>query len=151
MRVIIDSMLSGFVGTIGMTLVMWLITRSGIAHADMIRAIGSIFTRSYDDSVTPGFIVHFGVGIIISFFYVIIISILGPESIIKTMGAGAMIGLFHGVVFSFLLVVAVAEHHPLERFRTAGSEVAVAHLAGHIVYGLLVGIVVGLTGVRIVL
>lgn len=151
MRLIIDTMLSGIIGTAGMTLVMWAITKSGIAHADMIRAIGSIFTRSYKDSVIPGIIIHFGVGIIIAFFYVIIISILTPASTLKTVGAGVMIGLFHGVVFSFLLVVTVAEHHPLEQFRSAGSEVAVAHLAGHIVYGLLVGIVVGLTGVRIIL
>ena len=151
MRLIIDTMLSGLIGTAGMTLVMWAVTKSGIAHADMIRAIGSIFTRSYRDSLTPGVIVHFGVGIIVAFFYVIIISILTPASVIRTIGAGAMIGLFHGVVFSFLLVVAVAEHHPLEMFRSAGSEVAVTHLAGHIVYGLLVGMVVGLTGVRIVL
>ena len=115
MRFIIDTMLSGIIGTAGMTLVMWAITRSGIAHADMIRAIGSIFTRSYKDSIIPGVIIHFGVGIIIAFFYVIIISILTPASTIKTVGAGVMIGLFHGVVFSFLLVVTVAEHHPLEQ------------------------------------
>ncbi len=151
MRVIIEAMLSGLVGTAGMTIVMWLITRSGLAHADMIRAIGSIFTRSYEDSVIPGIIVHFGVGMIIAFFYVLIISILDPVSTIKIVGAGAMIGIFHGVTFSFLLVVAVAEHHPIEQFKTAGSEVAVAHLAGHIVYGLLVGAVVAATGVKIVL
>ncbi|NIP37967.1 MAG: hypothetical protein GWO07_02865 [Candidatus Dadabacteria bacterium] len=151
MKVIIEAMLSGLVGTAGMTVVMWLITRSGLAHADMIRAIGSIFTRSYKDSVIPGIIVHFGVGMIIAFFYVLIISILDPVSTIKIVGAGAMIGIFHGVTFSFLLVVAVAEHHPLEQFKTAGSEVAVAHLAGHIVYGLLVGAVVAATGVKIVL
>ncbi|NIX15718.1 MAG: hypothetical protein GWN11_07505 [Candidatus Dadabacteria bacterium] len=151
MKVIIEAMISGLIGTAGMTFVMWAITKSGLAHADMIRAIGSIFTRSYDDAVTPGVIVHFGVGIIIAFFYVLIISILDPTSAIKTLGAGAMIGIFHGVTFSFLLVVAVAEHHPIEKFKTAGSEVAIAHLAGHIVYGLLVGAVVAATGARIIL
>jgi hypothetical protein len=59
-----------------------------------------------------------------------------------------MIGIFHGVVFSFLLVILVAEHHPLEQFREAGSEVAIAHLAGHIIYGLILGTLVGILGIR---
>ena len=33
---IIEAMISGLVGTAGMTLVMWLITRSGLAHADTV-------------------------------------------------------------------------------------------------------------------
>lgn len=148
MKLIILTMFSGLVGTAGMTFFMWVINRMGIANVDMIRAIGSIFTKSSEDSVTPGLITHFGAGIIISFFYVAIISLLSPTTFISTTATGLMIGLFHGIVFSFLLVVAVAEHHPLEQFRTAGSEVVVAHLAGHIVYGLLVGAVVGLTGIR---
>ena len=62
-----------------------------------------------------------------------------------------MIGVFHGVAFGFLLVVTVAEHHPLEQYRNAGFEVAIAHFAGHVIYGILVGLVVGLTGARIFL
>jgi len=147
MELIIYTIIAGLIGTTGMTLVMAGISRMGFANADMIRAIGSIFTRNYDDSVTPGFITHFGMGIIIAFFYVLIISFLAPQTFISACATGVMIGLFHGIVFSFLLVVTVAEHHPLEQFRTAGSEVAIAHLAGHLVYGLLVGAVIGITGI----
>jgi hypothetical protein len=60
-----------------------------------------------------------------------------------------MIGLFHGVAFAFVLVISVAEHHPLEQFRDAGFEVAIAHLAGHIIYGLIVGTMVGILGIRL--
>ena len=38
------TIVAGVVGTAGMSLVMWLITISGIANAAMIRAIGSLFT-----------------------------------------------------------------------------------------------------------
>jgi uncharacterized membrane protein YagU involved in acid resistance len=151
MKLIVYTIISGIVGTAGMTIVMWAINRFGIANADMIRAIGSMFTKNYEDSVTPGFITHFGTGIIISFFYVLIISFLSPDSFVSTAATGVMIGLFHGIVFSFLLVVTVAEHHPLERFRNAGSEVAIAHLVGHLIYGLLVGAMIGITGIRIIL
>lgn len=151
MNAFILTIIAGVVGTAGMSLAMWLITKSKIANASMIRAIGSIFTQSYDDSFKPGLIVHFVLGVLFAFLYVILISIFEPTTLAAAIGAGALIGVFHGVAFAFLLVVAVAEHHPLERFRSAGFEVAIAHLAGHVIYGILVGLVVGLSGVRILL
>ncbi|MFQ5788107.1 MAG: DUF6789 family protein [Thermodesulfobacteriota bacterium] len=148
MGTVILTIIAGLLGTAGMTFVMWLIHRSGIANADMVRAIGSMFTSSIEDALPPGIIIHFIVGSIIAFFYVILISLFGPTSVAATIGTGAMISLFHGVAFSFLLIIAVAEHHPMEQFRDAGFEVAIAHLVGHIIYGLIVGAVVGITGIR---
>ncbi len=151
MNAFILTVLAGIVGTAGMSLAMWIITKSGIANASMIRAIGSMFTKSYDNSFRPGLIVHFISGILFAFLYVILISLFAPTSLAASIGAGAMIGVFHGVAFGFLLVVTVAEHHPLEQYRNAGFEVAIAHFAGHVIYGILVGLVVGLTGARIFL
>jgi uncharacterized membrane protein YagU involved in acid resistance len=145
---VILTIIAGLIGTGGMTLVMWLIQKSRMANADMVRAIGSIFSRNLDESLAPGLIIHFIAGSLIAFIYVILISLFHPTSVAATIGTGAMIGLFHGVAFSFLLVVTVAEHHPLEDFRNAGLEVALAHLVGHIIYGLLVGTVIGIAGVR---
>jgi uncharacterized membrane protein YagU involved in acid resistance len=145
---VILTIIAGLIGTGGMTLAMWLIQKSGMANADMVRAIGSIFTRNLDESLTPGLIIHFIIGSLIAFIYVILISLFHPTSVAATIGTGAMIGLFHGVAFSFLLVIAVAEHHPIEQFRNAGLEVALAHLVGHVIYGLLVGTVIGIAGVR---
>jgi uncharacterized membrane protein YagU involved in acid resistance len=148
MAKVILTIIAGLIGTGGMTLVMWLIQKSRMANADMVRAIGSIFSRNLDESLAPGLIIHFIAGSLIAFIYVILISLFHPTSVAATIGTGAMIGLFHGVAFSFLLVVTVAEHHPLEDFRNAGLEVALAHLVGHIIYGLLVGTVIGIAGVR---
>ncbi len=145
------TIVAGVVGTAGMSLVMWLITISGIANAAMIRAIGSLFTKSYDNSFNPGLVIHFISGILFAFLYVILISIFDPNSMAAVIATGAMIGVFHGVAFTFLLVITVAEHHPLEQFRSAGFEVAIAHFFGHVIYGLLVGLVVGLTGIRVFL
>lgn len=151
MNAFIFTVVAGIAGTAGMSLAMWIITKSGIANAAMIRAIGSMFTNSYDDSFGPGLVVHFISGIFFAFLYVILISILAPTSVAATIATGAMIGVFHGVAFGFLLVITVAEHHPLEQFRSAGFEVAIAHFVGHVIYGLIVGLVVGLTGARIYL
>jgi hypothetical protein len=140
---IISTVLAGIIGTAGMSIVLWGVSQTGIANAAMIRAIGSMFTRSYEGSFGPGLVVHFVAGVIIAFIYVALISLLAG-----TIAYGGMIGLAHGIAFGFLLVVAVAEHHPLERFRRAGLEVAIAHLIGHVIYGVLVGTIVGLTGIR---
>jgi len=146
---ILVTILSGILGTCGMSLVMWLITRSGLANADMIRAIGSIYTRSYSNALLPGFIMHFTAGIIFAFLYLVFLSLFSLGSVGAYIGMGAMTGVFHGLVVSFLLVVLVAEHHPIEQFQEAGSEVAVAHLFGHIIYGLIVGAVIGIAGIRL--
>ena len=148
---IVSTLLAGIIATIGMSSAMWLITTAGIANARMIRAIGSMFTGSYENSFYPGLTVHFISGIFFAFVYVVIITILAPSSVAATIATGGMIGVAHGVAFGFLLVIAVAEHHPLEQFRDAGYEVAIAHFAGHVVYGLLIGLVVALTGARIAL
>ncbi len=130
-----------------MTFVMWLIHRSGIANADIMRAIGSIYTRSHDNALLPGFIIHFTVGTIIAFGYTALFSIFSSGSVGAFAGLGAMVGLLHGLVVSFALVVMVAENHPLEQFQETGSEVVVAHMVGHIIYGLIVGAVIGFTGI----
>ncbi len=148
MNTIIFTALAGVIGTAGMSIALWGVSHAGIANAAMIRAIGSLFTRSYEDSFGLGLTVHFIVGIVLAFVYIALISLLEPVSLAGAIAYGGMIGFAHGVAFGFTLVVAVAEHHPLERFRKAGLEVATAHLIGHVIYGILVGAVAGLTGVR---
>ncbi|MCC6711748.1 MAG: hypothetical protein IT344_00150 [Candidatus Dadabacteria bacterium] len=148
MSTFLVTVLAGIVATSGMSLLMWAITRSGIAEADMIRAIGTIFTRSGKSAFTVGLVVHYIVGVVIAFAYVALISIIGYSSVAGAIGLGCLISVAHGVAFGFVLVISVAEHHPMERFRKAGMEVAVAHFAGHVVYGFLIGTVVGLTGIR---
>ena len=47
-------------------------------------------------------------------------------------------------VFSFFVVVLVAEHHPIEHYRRHGFAVVAAHGFAHIVYGLSIGLSAGL-------
>lgn len=149
MNTIILIIIAGILGTAGMTLTMWLITQTRFANADMVRAVGSVLTRSYDNALIPGATVHFTVGIIIAFVYALFLSIFYFNSAASSAGLGALLGTMHGLAVSFVLVNLVAEHHPLERFRKAGVEVVVAHMVGHIVYGLVVGAVIGATGARL--
>jgi hypothetical protein len=63
-----------------------------------------------------------------------------------SIAVGTALGTFHGAAMSFILMALVADTHPVERFRTAGVEVAAAHVVGHVVYGMGVGLVAGWLG-----
>ncbi len=149
MGTILTIILAGILATGVMCAVMELITRSQLANADMVRAIGSLFTKSYDNALVPGLIIQFGFGIVFGFIYFAILSFFSSGGIPSGVVIGIVAGFFHGMVVSLAIVISVAEHHPLGRFREAGITVAMSHLAGHMIYGLTLGIVFGATGVRL--
>lgn len=140
---------SGIISTFLMVLFLELVTRTKLANADMVRAIGSIITKNYDNALVPGLVIQFGFGIVFSFIYFGILSYFNSTIGLNGVLGGGLIGLFHGVVVGFVGVVTVAEHHPLTKFKEAGFTVAAAHLFGHIVYGLAIGIIFQETGIRI--
>ena len=70
---------------------------------------------------------------------------LGYTHLPLSMMLGLGIGFFHGLVVSLALVWIVSERHPLEEFNDAGLAVGLSHLLGHVVYGGVVGVVVGLS------
>lgn len=144
---LIQTALAGVIGTLGMSFVMSLIHRTGYTNADMIRALGSLATRKEEGSLLPGLIIHLTSGILFAFPYAIVLTLIGPPSSGATALLGAVVGLFHGIIVSFILLAVVSGMHPVERFRTAGLDVAVAHIVGHVAYGLLVGFAIGLLGV----
>jgi hypothetical protein len=144
---ILVAALAGLVGTWGMTAVLYLIDRSGRVNADMVRALGSAVTRSLETALFPGLLIHFLAGIPFAMLYIGIFTLFGVSGLQSLIAVGGLLGFGHGFAFSFILVI-LAEHHPVARFQEAGYPVAVAHFVGHIVFGLLVGLVTGLTGYR---
>ncbi|MGE5861268.1 MAG: hypothetical protein ACM34J_11980 [Ignavibacteria bacterium] len=135
---------SGLIGTAGMEFVLRRITKSGWANADMVRALGSLITRSIDNAYSVGIVIHFVSGIFFAFLYCLAIAAFNVHDVLLTTASGVLIGFIHGGVVGFLLVTAVAEHHPLPQFKKAEFSVGVAHWIGHVVYGFLVGLVYGL-------
>ncbi len=145
MSTIVISLLAGLLGTGVMSLFMSYITTTGIANADMIRAVGSLYSRTYENALRPGLIIHFASGAIIAIIYALFISLFHPMTLLSYVVVALAFSTLHGLVVSFLLVVLVAQYHPLERFQKAGSEVASAHFVGHVIYGIVVGLVLGIT------
>ena len=69
MNFIIIGIISGVIGTAGMTSFLWLVDRSGKVNANMVRAVGSAVTGAYGNSLFPGNLVHFSSGIIFAIVY----------------------------------------------------------------------------------
>lgn len=146
---VFQTVLAGILATAAMSGALYAIHWRGLAEADMVRAIGSLITRKEENAMLPGLILHFLSGIVFSFLYVIVWSSLPLEGFVHYVALGVLTGFAHGLVVSFVLVVLVAEHHPVPRFQQAGIEVALAHLAAHVVFGLMVGLVTGSYLVRL--
>jgi hypothetical protein len=137
------SVAAGVVGTGGMTGIMYLIDRFGLANAKMEVAIGSLITKSWKNARQVGLIMHFSAGICFAVLYAVLFHFLKVHGLPAFFGHGVITGFVHGFVMSFFLVYAVAEHHPLPEFREVGFGVALTHVVGHVVYGGLVGLVLG--------
>ena len=143
--------LAGVVGTTVMTLVMALIHRMGWANADMVRAIGSIYTRSFKSAFWPGLVIHYGAGILFAFLYAVLVAVAPIHTDGGTIMVTLCTGIFHGMSMGMVLAVMVAENHPLPEFRKAGVGVVLSHVVGHIFYGLTVGLVFVLTHTKLAL
>lgn len=141
------ALVAGVAGGAAMELALWLIARAGLARGDMILALGSLLTKSRHNAYRVGLVVHATVAIGFAFVYTLLMVALGytrlPESLMLGLGAGT----FHGIVVSLMLVWVVADQHPLEEFKEADLLVGLSHFAAHVVYGGVVGFVVGLSPV----
>jgi hypothetical protein len=131
---------AGLIGTVLMSISMGVIHRTGIANADMIRALGSLVTRSLQRAFPVGLLIHLTAGVLFAFPYTYILRSLPVTGAAAELVVGAAIGAFHGAAMSFVLLAVVAEKHPLEQFRDSGIEVGAAHVVGHVFYGAGLGL-----------
>lgn len=145
---LLQTLMAGLVGTACMSTVMTLIHRSEWASADMIRALGSLVTRKYETALLPGVLIHFAAGMALSIPYAIVLGRFGDGPLLMHVGLGGLLGFVHGLVMSLILVALASERHPVKQFQEAGVEVAVAHIAGHVVYGMGVALVVHVLGIN---
>jgi len=139
----------GWSATIAMTAFLLIVDKLQWANANMVNAIGSLVTRGERGAFPVGLAVHFTVGTVIAAGSIAVWSLFDMASVPETLALGTVVGTGLGLVVSIMLVVLVAEHHPLELYREAGLRVAVAHLAAHVVYGVILGLTVGLSGTKI--
>jgi hypothetical protein len=136
---------AGVVGGLAMEGAMWLIAKGGLARGDMILALGSLVTKSRENAYRVGLMVHATAAIGFGLVYTLLMVTLGYTDMPMSLMLGLGVGTFHGILVSLMLVWVVADRHPLEEFKEADLLVGLSHFAGHVAYGAVVGLVVGLS------
>jgi hypothetical protein len=136
---------AGILGGLAMEIVMWLISRAGLARGDMVLALGSLLTKSRENAYRVGLIIHATAAIGFGLVYALLMITLGYTHMPLSLMLGLGVGTLHGIVVSLMLVWVVADQHPLEEFKEADLLVGLSHFAGHVAYGAVVGVVVGLS------
>jgi hypothetical protein len=139
------ALVAGVLGGLAMEGVLWIIGRAGWAKADMIIALGSMFTKSRDTAWRVGAMLHIISAIGFAIAYTLLMHALGYTQMPWSAALGAGVGFLHGLIVSLGLVWVVAVQHPLEEFNEAGLAIGLSHIVGHVVYGAVVGLVVGIS------
>ncbi len=142
---LLTSLVAGLLGGLAMEGAMWLIAKAGLAKGDMILALGSLLTKSRDNARRVGLVIHATAAIGFGLVYTLLMVTLGLTAMPLSLMLGLGVGVLHGLLVSLMLVWVVADQHPLEEFKEADLLVGLSHLAGHVAYGAIVGLVVGLS------
>ncbi len=145
-KFILWSALAGGFGAAAMLLVLWLFTVSGLAKVRLVIAVGSLLTRSYEKAALVGGCVHVTLAVFFGQIYTWVLIAIGHPGIGASMLWGATLGMFQGLVMSLILIAAVAEAHPLEEFQQRSFAIALSNWVAHVFYGLVVGAVIGASG-----
>jgi hypothetical protein len=143
---LVTSVVAGALGAIALEVAMWLICRTGWAKGNMIVAVGAILTRSRETAFQAGVLLHSISAVVFAMIYAFAMMQMGLTQLPTAFFIGIGFGMFHGLVVSLMLVWIVAERHPLEEFQEAGLAVGLSHFVGHVAYGAIVGLVIGLLG-----
>ena len=133
--------ISGFAGVVIMTIFLRRARYLHLPETQMIRAVGSFFTKNYDTALLPGTVLHFVAGIAFAYFYALFLT-TAPD----TGGNPAvpivvctLIGFVHGLIVTLFLVITVAQYHPLDQFRKLDPGDMGSHVIAHVAYGATVG------------
>lgn len=143
-RIAVTAVVAGIFGGAAMIAVMRLITRAEWAHFDIVVALGSLVTRSREGAYRVGAAIHACSAVGFALLYCVLLLKFGVAHLPSSVFAGVGIGIVHGMVVSLMLVWMVAEQHPLVEFQEAGLAVGLVHFAGHVAYGAVVGLMVGI-------
>ncbi len=144
-KYLVTALVAGVLGGLAMEGVMWLIARGGLAKGDMILALGSLLTKSRENAYRVGLVVHATAAVGFALVYTLLMITLGYTHLPLSLMLGLGVGVLHGLLVSLMLVWVVADRHPLEEFKEADLLVGLSHFAGHVAYGAVVGLAVGLS------
>lgn len=145
LSVIVIGIVAGLIGALVMNRGLRAIGQAYGKNVDMVREMGSFFTGSTENAARTGTIIHLTAGVVFGVLYLLAWSAMDLLTFPATLLLGLGFGFLHGMIMSYVLMILVYVKHPLEEYRKASFATAVIHLAGHILFGLVVGLISGLS------
>jgi len=137
--------LSGSAGALAMSAAMKGLSRLGGGdEVDMVQALGSFFTGKKENATRNGVLIHLGSGIAFGLIYGLLFASIGMTSLPQVFLVGVGFGFLHGLGMAYGLMIYMAEKHPLQEYREVSILIGAIHLAGHIVFGGVVGLLAGI-------
>ncbi len=143
MAIVIISLLgaaSGLLGSFAMTGFMLKISSAYGKQVDMLEALGSFFKGKSEGAQKLGKRIHALSGFFFGTVYFIGMHLMGALTFPHAIFLGIGFGLFHGLVVSYVLMFYASLKHPIEEYRNATIVEGVLHLAGHFIFGTVVGL-----------
>ena len=131
---------SGLVGAFVMTSFMLKISSAYGKQVDMVQALGSFFKGKPKGAQKLGKKIHALSGLFFGTLYFVAMHLMGALIFPYAIFLGIGFGFFHGLVMSYVLMFYASEKHPIETYRNATIEEGVLHLVGHIIFGIVVGL-----------
>lgn len=142
---VLYSSLAGIVGAIGMSLILGLFGRVGWTRANLVVALGHLFVRANRAAIVVGGLIHCLAGIVFALIYVAIFMLFDLTTFTAILFVGLGFGWAHGIVASLIFVVATVISNPEGELRKVQFAGGPAYFIAHMVYGFLVGLVIGLS------
>ncbi|MDQ8207223.1 hypothetical protein QEH52_06870 [Coraliomargarita sp. SDUM461003] len=130
----------GLIAAFVMNLFMRAVGRCFDRRADMVRALGSFFTGKLENAAAVGTAIHACAGVVFGIIYFVIMQSMGALAFPQAIFLGLGFGFFHGLITSYALMYYASERHPLEDYRKATMQEGVLHLLGHMIFGLVAGL-----------
>ena len=131
-----QTVVAALMATGAMTVFAFAFNAGRVLHINPVAAIGSIFAESRRAALGVGFMMHATLGILFAFVYRALLSAIGLDGPTSSIVGAAAMGVAHGYIVSFWVVINVAEHNRWEEFREEGVGLAVIYFVAHIVYGM---------------
>ena len=132
----------GLLSTFALSFFLAMVRQLKICDVNLVQTVGSFLTRSsHTFSSFVGWFFHLIFGVFFAFLYIFVMKAI-PEVATYNLSylfAGIALGFVHGIIFSFLLLVLVTEHHPVKKYRELGFKAAIFYFLGHVLYGLGIG------------
>ncbi len=141
------ALLFGLIGTGVMSLLLYLVGQSGGDALANVRGIGSSIPAPRGGSQIPGAIIHIAAGLGFGLIFLAVGNAYVWYSPAGLLGFGAVLGIVKGIVVSILLALIAFDQEPLDFMQRAGGAVGTWHVLGHVVYGLCLSVLFGLTRV----